>query len=243
MCIRDSGLAGLVGLVWTASGMMTAVRNAINTAFDIENRRPFLRGKLIDIGFVFLVAPLLAASLALTFIVRLVGAGARAAEGRLGTADILTEMALQVVSTLATVGFSFLLLILVYRWVPARSTRLSDIWIGALAGAVLLELAKNGLAVYFRYFGNYDAVYGSLGAVISFMFFVYVAAAILLLGAEAAAEWPRVRAGSYDRRPGDEDGPSLGRRIVNELMKTVATPARDAPAEEERPEGRADTPT
>jgi hypothetical protein len=73
------------------------------------------------------------------------------------------------------------------------------------------------------------------------MVFVYVAAAILLLGAEAAAEWPRVRAGSYDRAPGDEDGPSIGRRIVKELVKTVATPSDGAPAEE-RPEGRTEAP-
>ncbi len=57
---------------------------------------------------------------------------------------------------------------------------------------------KNGFAIYLRYFGNYDAVYGSLGAVIAFLFFVYVSANVLLLGAEMAAEWPRVSHGHYD---------------------------------------------
>ncbi|MND03059.1 hypothetical protein D3C83_226930 [compost metagenome] len=62
------------------------------------------------------------------------------------------------------------------------------------------------------------------------MVFVYVAAAILLLGAEAAAEWPRIRAGRYDRRPGDEEGPGIRKRIVNELVRQV------------RPEDRSETP-
>jgi membrane protein len=235
------GLAGLVGLVWTASGVMTAVRSSVNTAFGVEDRRPFFRGKLLDIGFVFCVAPLLAASLAITFLVQLAGGAARTVEGRLGAGERITEIVIQTVSVLGTIAFSTLVIALVYRWVPARRPRLADVWVGALAAAILLELAKNALALYFRWFGNYDAVYGSLGAVISFMVFVYVAAAILLLGAEAAAEWPRVRAGSYDRAPGDEDGPSIGRRIVKELVKTVATPSDGAPAEE-RPEGRTEAP-
>lgn len=230
------GLVGLLGLLWTASGVMTAVRSSVNTAFGVEDRRPFLRGKLMDIGFVFLVAPLLAASLAITFLVQLAGGAARAVEGHLGAGERITEIAIQAASVLGTIAFSTLVIALIYRLTPAHRPRLGEVWVGALAAAILLELAKNALALYFRWFGNYDAVYGSLGAVISFMVFVYVAAAILLLGAEAAAEWPRVRAGRYDRKPGDEDGPGIGRRIVDELVKTVSTRAGEARAQ--RPEGR-----
>ena len=229
------GLVGLIGLVWTASGVMTAVRASVNTAFGVEERRPFFRGKLLDIGFVFCVAPLLAASLAITFLVQLAGGAARAAEGRLGVGERVAEVAIQAASVLGTVAFSTLILALVYRLVPARRPRMADVWVGAVGAAVLLEVAKQALALYFRWFGDYDAVYGSLGAVISFMVFVYVAAAILLLGAEASAEWPRVRAGRYDRAPGDEDGPGIGRRIVDELVKTVSTRGE---ARADRPEGR-----
>ena len=63
---------------------------------------------------------------------------------------------------------------------------------------------KNGFAIYLRQFGNYDAVYGSLGTVVAFLFFVYISANIMLLGAEMAAEWPRVIHGYYDDVP--EDG-------------------------------------
>jgi membrane protein len=215
------GLAGLIGLVWTASGVMTAVRSAVNTAFGVQDRRPFLRGKLVDIGFVVCVAPLLAASLAITFLVNLAGGAARSVDGRLGAGARVTEIAIQSASVLGTIAFSALVIALIYRWVPARRPRLADVWAGALGAAILLELAKNALAFYFRWFGNYDAVYGSLGAVISFMVFVYVAAAILLLGAEAAAEWPRIRAGRHDPEPGEGGGPGIRRRIVNELVRQV----------------------
>ena len=50
------GLLGVLGLVWAASGMMAAVRVALNAAWDVDEARPFLKGKLIDVGLVFMVA-------------------------------------------------------------------------------------------------------------------------------------------------------------------------------------------
>jgi Virulence factor BrkB len=66
-------------------------------------------------------------------------------------------------------------------------------------------------ALYVRSFGHYNAIYGSLGAVIAFMFFVYLSAEFLLLGAEMASEWPRVR----DRleRGDTEQGPPFGQQL------------------------------
>jgi membrane protein len=221
------GLLGLAGLIWTASGVMTSLRNAVNTAFDVEDRRPILRGKLLDVGFVFLMAPLFAASLAVTFLVRLAGAGAAAAGDWLGPAEVLAGVGLEVVSVVVAIAFSFVIVVLVYRWVPARRMALSEVWVGALIAAVLLEFAKSALALYFRYFGNYDAIYGSLGAVISFMFFVFVAANIVLLGAEAASEWPRVRAGSYDGGSDRDGGPGLRRRILRELVGVAGDGRRE----------------
>jgi uncharacterized BrkB/YihY/UPF0761 family membrane protein len=62
----------------------------------------------------------------------------------------------------------------------------------------LFEVAKNGLALYLRRFADYDRVYGSLGAVVAFLLFVYVGANVVLFGAEIASEWPRIIHGHYD---------------------------------------------
>ena len=75
-----------------------------------------------------------------------------------------------------------------------------DVVAGALVGALLFEALKHGFAFYLRNFTNYDAIYGSLGAAIALLFFVYLAACVLLFGAEIAAEWPRVMYGHTTKR-------------------------------------------
>ena len=60
------GLLGFVGLVYAATGMMAALRTALNQAWDVEEARPFLKDKLIDVGLVLLVATVGLGSLALT---------------------------------------------------------------------------------------------------------------------------------------------------------------------------------
>ena len=79
---------------------------------------------------------------------------------------------------------------------PRRRVRVQDAWPVALLVAVLLVLLQNLFALYVGNFAHYNAIYGSLGAVIAFMFFVYLAAELFLLGAELASEWPRVRPSS-----------------------------------------------
>jgi membrane protein len=87
-----------------------------------------------------------------------------------------------------------------------------DAWAPALFVAASFTAAENLFALYVGHFAHYNAVYGSLGAVIAFMFFVYLVSQVFLLGAEAAAEWPRVRA-TLERGDVEEPGPPLGRRL------------------------------
>lgn len=215
------GLLGLLGLLWSASAMMSAIRSAINTAWDVERRRPFVRGKLFDLGLVLLLGPLVALSLAVTFVVRLVSDLGERAGDHAGPLEPAVVGTVRVLVFLVPLALSFSIFNVVYTAVPAVRTRLRDVWPGALAAAVLFELAKNGLALYFKYFGNYDALYGSIGAVISFLFFVFVASSVLLLGAEVASEWPRVRAGLYDAPPGEEPGEDE-RRTARERLAAAA---------------------
>jgi membrane protein len=49
------GLLGIVGIVYAASGMMAAIRTALNRAWDVDEPRPFLKGKLVDVGLILAV--------------------------------------------------------------------------------------------------------------------------------------------------------------------------------------------
>jgi len=63
-------------------------------------------------------------------------------------------------------------------------------------------VTKIAFSIYLENFSNYDLVFGSLGAVAAFLFWVYLSANILLLGAEVASEYPRVLRGDYaEARP------------------------------------------
>ncbi len=109
-----------------------------------------------------------------------------------------------------------------YWVVPATKVRPQDVWLGALVAAVLFEVGKIGFTFYLENFGSYDVVYGSLGAVATFLFWIYISSIILLFGAEVASEYPRVLRGDY---PEDERKPALPlrQRIVTLLRSLVVS--------------------
>ncbi len=195
------GLIAIVGLVYSASGMMTALRTALNQAWDVQQPRPFLKGKLIDLGLVFAVATLGLGSLALTIAARFLSAHAALPASASWAASVLGPLVL-------AFGVSLFL----YRVIPAAEVRLRDTWPAALIIAALLVVLQNLFALYVGNFAHYNAIYGSLGAVIAFMFFVYLGAELFLLGAEIASEWPKVRR-ELERGDTPQDQPPLASQI------------------------------
>lgn len=192
-----AGLVAIVGLVYGASGMMAAIRLSLGHAWDIVDDRPYLKGKLVDVGLLFAAAALALASVGLTLAARLAGGGA-------------VGWLLGVLVPLAT---SFAVVLFLYRFVPSTEVHLRDTWPAALLAACVFVLTENLFALYVGHFADYNAVYGSLGAVIAFVFFVYLSSLVFLFGAEMASEWPRVRA-HFQRGEPEEDGEPLSRQVV-----------------------------
>ncbi len=170
------GAIGVAGLIFAASGLMGAIRSGVNTAFDTELRRPALLGKLVDVLLVTGVGVVVALSLALSLL-----------------ADLIGTPGNWPLPFLVAVSLSFAVSAFLYRVLPVTDLRMRDVWPGALLAAVGYEAAKEGFALYLSGFGHYGAVYGSIGTVIAFMVFAFVAANVFLLGAQAASEWPGVR--------------------------------------------------
>lgn len=90
---------------------------------------------------------------------------------------------------LAAAGFSALYLV-----VPTRSVRLHHALAGGVLAAVVLEALKYGFGVYLRLFPTYEAIYGALSAIPIFLVWMYLAWAVVLLGAEVTAALPEWRA-------------------------------------------------
>ena len=198
------GLVSIVGLLWSASGMMGALRRALNQAWDTDYKRPFLHGKLLDFVMVLSLGILMSLSVGATIFLQVARRVSDDLSDALGPLGSGATLSLEVVAVFVPLLLSFVSFMVLFKFVPSVKTRFRSIWPGALLAAVLFEGVKNGFAIYLRQFGNYDAVYGSLGTVVAFLFFVYISANIMLLGAEMAAEWPRVIHGYYDDVPEDD---------------------------------------
>jgi membrane protein len=192
-----AGLISLVLFLWAASGMMGALRRGLEAAMGVVESRPVARNKLVDLALVGATTVLVAVSFGLGLLAQLIeeivastGVGGGAVETALG-------LGFQFLLSLATV-------LLLYRFVPARRLRVSDALAGALVTAVLLVGISVASDLVFAKATEWSLIYGSLAALLVFLYSVYLSASALLLGAAVAAEWSQPHepdeAGSFKDR-------------------------------------------
>jgi membrane protein len=168
---------GLMIAVWSANAGMKAVIDALNVVYDEKEKRGFVRLNLISLSFTVaaLVAILVmvAAVVAVPLVLQRVGLGARAeliiGLGRWPILALLLLIALAVL----------------YRYGPSRAIpRWQWLSVGAIGAAVLWLAGSSILSWYLSSFGDYNATYGSLGAAIGLMTWMWMSAVIVLCGAE-----------------------------------------------------------
>ena len=165
---------------------MGALRHSINEAWDIEDRPPLLQRKALDVALILGGTAILALSVSLTATHRL--ANVLDDEGNGGW---LLAALLDVAGDVLPIVFLALGLLFLYRVLPMHSEPLRDIWPGALVAALGLAVVKLGLELYFEQFADLGAIYGSLGAAMALLIFVYASANVIVFGAEFASEWAR----------------------------------------------------
>jgi membrane protein len=179
------GLVGIVLLLWTASAMFGAVSRTINRAWDVHQDRPFHIRKLRDLS--------MALGISILFFLSL---GATSVYSILRSTDFpVIGTALDVGARLLAFLPSFAIFLILYKFIPNTKTYWRYVWPGALLAAVLFEISKSLFILYLDRFATYELVYGSIGSVIALLFWIYVAAFILILGAEFSAEYGRMRMG------------------------------------------------
>ena len=180
------GIFSTLLLIAAASGVMGALRHSINEAWDIEERPPLLQRKALDVALILGGTAILALSVSLTATHRL--ANVLDDEGNGGW---LLAALLDVAGDVLPIVFLALGLLFLYRVLPMHSEPLRDIWPGALVAALGLAVVKLGLELYFEEFADLGAIYGSLGAAMALLIFVYASANVIVFGAEFASEWAR----------------------------------------------------
>ncbi len=183
-----AGLVALLLFAWAATGMMGAVRGGLETAMGVTVSRPMARGKLVDLILIVGAAALVLVTVGLTVLGELV----QRADGSLSDAldlgqDTIAGGFLRLASFLVSIG----VIMLIYRFVPARGLHFRDGLAGAIVTALLLQLISFASGLIFERTSNLSVVYGSLTAALVFLYSIYLYASALLLGAEVAAAWSR----------------------------------------------------
>jgi YihY family inner membrane protein len=183
-----SGLVGLVTLVlfvWAATGMMAAIRGALEVVLAADRGRPAARAKLVDLTLVVCCAVLVLLTVAATVLDRLAQHELRRVAALRSTP--VGGTAPRVAALLA----SIVIVMLLYRFVPTRKLRRADALAGAVTTAILLLAISFASGRFYDNVTRLSVVYGSLTSALVFLYSVYLYASALLLGAEVAAAWSR----------------------------------------------------
>ena len=182
------GPVSVLLLIVAASGVMGALRHAINQAWDIHTRPPIIRRKLLDLSLVLGSATLIVFSLSIS--------ATREAADDLGEEGWAVDLVGDVLPFLFTVG----VVLFLYRVLPSPRPKTREIWPGAVVAAALISITRGSLEIYFEYLSDFGALYGSLGALMALFIFVYAVSLILVFGAEYASEWSRLPEDDSDVR-------------------------------------------
>ena len=178
------GFAALVGLatsLWSANQAIKALFDALNVVYDERERRGFVLRTAVTLAFtvggILFVLIAMAAVVALPIALNFVGLGA--------VGNLLLRVLRWPVLLVAITA----MLALIYRFGPSRE-RARWQWVtwGGGFAAVSWILGSIAFSWYVCHFGNYDKTYGSLGAAVGFMTWVWLSATVVLIGAEVNAE-------------------------------------------------------
>ena len=174
-----------VGALVTLSGAWSVVVDALNLAYDTEDRRTWVRRRLLGLGMGLTTVVVVVIALSMLVVGPLLGRGDDLADlVGLGQVFAVSWNLLRI--PLLFVGIT-LWLMFVYHYAPNRETRWLASLPGALATTLLWLLATAGFHLYLRVMGETNPVLGAFGGGAIIMIWAYLLSVALLLGGELNA--------------------------------------------------------
>jgi len=181
---------GALLALWSGKNAIAALMKALNVAFDVEETRPWLKKTAIAMGLTVALGLAIVAASSFFLAGSFVGEGLANVLGLGDTWTIVwSVLRWPLIAVLLTVALAF------FYWAgPNVDAGFKWLTPGSIVAVVLWGVATLGLSVYFSYGAGYIDTYGALGAVLAFVFWLYVMSLILLVGGELNS----VVARSYD---------------------------------------------
>jgi membrane protein len=183
---KASGLSlgfvfGLLVALWSANSGMKAVIDALNVANDEKEKRSFIRLNLVSLAFTLggMIALMLGFSAVVVapIVLNTMGLGGI-------TGALIAILRWPALVALVIVGLAIL-----YRYAPSRrEPRWAWLSVGSVFAAVVWLVASVLFSWYIASFGTYNVTYGSLGAAIGMMMWMWISMIVVLVGAELNAE-------------------------------------------------------
>jgi membrane protein len=175
---------GILAALWASSSAVVASMDALNRAYDVQEGRPFwkVRGAaiLLTVGlsvFIMVSMVLLIFGPQLgSWIASLVGLGR------------VFEITWNVLRWPVIVFLLVLAMAIVYYMAPDVEQEWKWITPGAVFAVLAIIAVSLGFSFYVNNFGSYNATYGSIGAVIVFLTWLYLTGVVILVGGEINAE-------------------------------------------------------
>src|SRR5215470_12508527 len=168
---------GLVGTLWAASGGFASMIDALDIAYDARTSRPMLKQRLLAGGL-----------MAIAMLLTIVGDRAGHFLSNVIHLSYVFERSWPYLRW-SIIGLCIVLSMeLLYFFGPNVKQRFKHTLPGAVVGTLLWVLISAAVNVYVSNFANYNKTYGTIGAVVALMFWLYVSSIAILLGAELNAE-------------------------------------------------------
>jgi membrane protein len=174
---------GVAVALWSISALARTLTEAFNAAYEVAETRRWWKVSALSLAFGPVLALMVIVSIGLMLI------GPQLVE-RIAELVGLNELFVELWGWLRfPVALSLLgvVLSLVYRFGPNAKQRFRTVVLGAALAVVLWAISSVGFSFYLANFANYGVTYGSLGAAVGLLFYLYLCASVVLLGVEVNA--------------------------------------------------------
>ena len=174
-------IVSVVIALWSASAGISNLLTAINIAYDEEEKRGFVKKRLLSLGLT------LGAIVFMVIVLGLVAVLPPLLKAVFGTGAL--RWILQILGWLVLVVLVAAVLAILYRLGPDRDApRMAWVSVGAVVATLIWLAASIGFSIYASTFGNYAKTYGVFAGIVVLLFWLWLTMYAILLGAEINAE-------------------------------------------------------
>jgi membrane protein len=184
----------LLALLWSGSRVFGHLTHALDVAWDVAHDYP--------IKVRFLIEPLLVVFAVAVLTVGIIYPGVASGwwTALTGQPEMPVTPVGDAIGEVWGKGLGFLLILLLFRYLPRRRVRWVDALPGAALATVLFQVVQEGFEAYWRRFGSgYDEVYGPLASLAVLLLWAYLSSGVLLLGAQFSAAYAELVRGRPPR--------------------------------------------